>query len=489
MAKPDVIKLLDDAAKAIDDDWARGQLKEFSTYLTLTSDDLANAMEQGFNAAMENRKSGNTATISKADFKAEALRQIPIVYNEYSNKKSDGVVPIRRGYNGKFLRVNMATEDKDFFGFIKELGVEFVNSRLEAESSTPLRGGKHEYNRRKRLSTKNPKKLTQRQEEEGRNWFESSSEIGKFKSGANIAHRGGSTVGSARGVAVMNYLKGGELKSFFGTGEWKSIFERFPDLELKYEVVEPIAYDKKGKVTKGKLGIKTNQQVIIDYVPTKANQSGTEIYDWGKPNGIKDTLQKSLIEWANRVDWKKKKSSNSIEEDAREIARLVALGAILKGKRRTNAKRKGVSRPKKSISHSGTGTPPGTPRSSGKKARPLKAQRGSSAGNQQGASLYTVMAMISEKLPQTVRKNMGAPRLENQTGTFANSVKMTDVIQTPQGYPSFGYTYAKEPYQVFETGSSGNWANPERDPRRLIDASIREIAAGFALGRFYTRRN
>ena len=118
MAKPDVIKLLDDAAKAIDDDWARGQLKEFSTYLTLTSDDLANAMEQGFNAAMENRKSGNTATISKADFKAEALRQIPIVYNEYSNKKSGGVVPIRRGYNGKFLRVNMPTEDKDFFGFI-----------------------------------------------------------------------------------------------------------------------------------------------------------------------------------------------------------------------------------------------------------------------------------------------------------------------------------------------------------------------------------
>ena len=68
MSKSDVNKLLDAASAAINDDWARGQLKEFSTYLTLTSDDLANAMEQGFNAAMENRKSGNTATISKADF-------------------------------------------------------------------------------------------------------------------------------------------------------------------------------------------------------------------------------------------------------------------------------------------------------------------------------------------------------------------------------------------------------------------------------------
>jgi len=28
----------------------------------------------------------------------------------------------------------------------------------------------------------------------------------------------------------------------------------------------------------------------------------------------------------------------------------------------------------------------------------------------------------------------------------------------------------------------------ERDPRRLIDKSIREIAAQFAIGRFYTRR-
>ena len=32
------------------------------------------------------------------------------------------------------------------------------------------------------------------------------------------------------------------------------------------------------------------------------------------------------------------------------------------------------------------------------------------------------------------------------------------------------------------------WASPQRDPRRLIDQSIREVAAGLALGRFYTRR-
>jgi hypothetical protein len=32
------------------------------------------------------------------------------------------------------------------------------------------------------------------------------------------------------------------------------------------------------------------------------------------------------------------------------------------------------------------------------------------------------------------------------------------------------------------------WATPERDPRNVIDRSIREIAAEMAIGRFFTRR-
>ena len=98
------------------------------------------------------------------------------------------------------------------------------------------------------------------------------------------------------------------------------------------------------------------------------------------------------------------------------------------------------------------------------------------------------MALINDKLPETVKGNMGAPRLENQTGTFADSVRITDVAQTPQGMPSFGYTYDKRPYSVFEASSGSRFASVARDPRRLIDSSIREIAAGYALGRFYTRR-
>jgi len=104
------------------------------------------------------------------------------------------------------------------------------------------------------------------------------------------------------------------------------------------------------------------------------------------------------------------------------------------------------------------------------------------------SSMLQMIAMINKELPETVRKNMGAPALVNRTGRFADSARVTDVIQTPRGYPSIGYTYQRNPYQVFEEGSTGSWSNGQRDPRKLIDASIREIAARMAIGRFYTRR-
>ena len=94
--------------------------------------------------------------------------------------------------------------------------------------------------------------------------------------------------------------------------------------------------------------------------------------------------------------------------------------------------------------------------------------------------------MLNQKLPDTIVKNMGSPALENQSGRFASSVKITDISKTPQGYPSIGYRYMKSPYQTFEPGF--RQGSTERDPRKLINASIREIAAEFAIGRFYTRR-
>ena len=100
-----------------------------------------------------------------------------------------------------------------------------------------------------------------------------------------------------------------------------------------------------------------------------------------------------------------------------------------------------------------------------------------------------LMANLNKRLPQVVAKNMVAPALEYQTGRFAESVEVTDVMTTKTGAPSVGYTYDRENYGQFEASSgSQSFASTERDPRRLIDKSIREIAAKTVVGRFFTRR-
>jgi len=59
---------------------------------------------------------------------------------------------------------------------------------------------------------------------------------------------------------------------------------------------------------------------------------------------------------------------------------------------------------------------------------------------------------------------------------------------TPKGFPSIGYTYERNPYGVYESSSGTRFSSAERDPRRLIDASIREIAAQYMQTRIFTRR-
>ena len=100
-----------------------------------------------------------------------------------------------------------------------------------------------------------------------------------------------------------------------------------------------------------------------------------------------------------------------------------------------------------------------------------------------------MVAMLNKNLPEAVRRNMRPPSLVNRTGRFSESVKVLEYTETAKGFPSIGYTYDKEPYQVFEMGAGDSrWATPDRDPRMIIDRSIREVAQQMALGRFYTRR-
>jgi len=71
---------------------------------------------------------------------------------------------------------------------------------------------------------------------------------------------------------------------------------------------------------------------------------------------------------------------------------------------------------------------------------------------------------------------MTRPALQNQTGRFAESVKVERLSQSREGMLSAFYSYMKSPYQTFEPGF--NQGSKARDPKALIGKSIREIAAG-----------
>ena len=304
-----------------------------------------------------------------------------------------------------------------------------------------------------------------------------------MKRGTEKIHTGKTTVGMARLAMMKQWLdKSKFYKGFTSSKEWKSIENKFGKVDLFFTTTGTANLKKATSSINFELveGVTVGMRLG----DTKDNYSASELRDFAQ---IAPVLQKKLLKWAEKQAWYKKKGSNTLLQDATLAIRASALYQMTKGKARLVGKLpKPGERPKRSITETKKGKTPSI-KTKGKYVTPARAAR-SNAGNQAQASLYTVMALINDKLPETVKKNMGEPRLENQTGRFASSVRLTDVIQTPQGFPSFGYTYRKDPYGVYERSSGTSRANPDRDPRNLIDASIREIAAGYALGRFYTRR-
>lgn len=185
--------------------------------------------------------------------------------------------------------------------------------------------------------------------------------------------------------------------------------------------------------------------------------------------GRMDSFAKFIGDNANLLEIK---GSPSIKEDLTG-AFLDTIDPKKKPKKRRSSTRKQVQT-------KGTRVKTKKPRGAKHRAPKTRAQKGVSS------EPLALIGIINQSLPRVVESNMGDPRLNSKSGRFAASVRATDMVMTPQGFPSIGYTYQKNPYQTFEMGYKQG--SPDRDPRALIDGSIREIAAQFALGRIYTRR-
>lgn len=94
-------------------------------------------------------------------------------------------------------------------------------------------------------------------------------------------------------------------------------------------------------------------------------------------------------------------------------------------------------------------------------------------------SPVSIKSLLNKDLATQIQKNMGkgAARsvLNYRTGRFANSAEVSNVL-IRDGYVEAFYTYMRNPYATFEP--SGQQGFPtSRDPRKLIEKSIRQIAS------------
>jgi len=117
-----------------------------------------------------------------------------------------------------------------------------------------------------------------------------------------------------------------------------------------------------------------------------------------------------------------------------------------------------------------------------------KSRRRDREGGEQQRQLNQLRTKINARLPAQVRRNMGRPTLENQTGRFSNSVHLLGLKQ--RGNQIAGdYTYLLSPYETFENTGVYRWPN-DYNPNPLIKQSIRELAGEIAEEKFsfYLRR-
>lgn len=107
------------------------------------------------------------------------------------------------------------------------------------------------------------------------------------------------------------------------------------------------------------------------------------------------------------------------------------------------------------------------------KLKPLRSAKG------QFASLIGLQALMNAQLHDAIQSNMGTGLsteiLNYQTGRFARSAQVTQLVRTREDQIEAIYTYQRSPYDVFRPG--GRLWKPGRDPVGIIGGAVRDVAA------------
>ena len=180
---------------------------------------------------------------------------------------------------------------------------------------------------------------------------------------------------------------------------------------------------------------------------------------------IKELLN---VKWWNKPNMRLKVNKALAKSGGKEKEMAQAIeSAIIAG----SGKIRGIKKPK------GKGS---------KRTKVKNDSRITAASSKQRQSPTALKNLINSVLPQMIAMKMQPPALRYRTGRFANSARVTQVMQGPRGGLSADYTYMRDPYETFEPGNK--MGSVQRDPRRIIGQTIREIVAQAMQSKFIKTR-
>lgn len=448
----------------------RTTLNKFATIVTMTDESLGQGFKEGYALMVAADKTKTDwPTPEESDWKTWGGVAVNVIYaHVIAPRTKVSLANVDIPYIKSQKIVYKGSRDfKGVYDKAKNSGIQSLNAWIRSQGGRSLRGLGEQRVSEKAAGISRDKDL-----------YAGQTEVGLFKSALHRSHKGTTTVGAAQMAGAMRFIgRTKNMQGFIGSAAAKDLNEVFNDINIIYKTTGT----KKGGVF---ISLNEDQQVGIELGPKSRNKVGSEATDWVR---LKPRLEESVYKFVMNRDQVDRAGSKSIRDHAEEAAEYNIVKTLTARKNVTtkkNPKPKGRKPSNVTVKKNKKGVAPKGSKRKGKAIVSKKKTQVSTATN-----ILSLAALINSKLPETVRKNMKAPGLVNRTGRFANSTKIVNALYTKQGYPSFGYTYQKDPYQVFEPASGGAaWSSQARDPKRLIDRSIREIAATILQGRFFTRR-
>ena len=159
------------------------------------------------------------------------------------------------------------------------------------------------------------------------------------------------------------------------------------------------------------------------------NKVGAEPYDW---KNLKKPFEESVRAYLEKIPLAERSGSKSIRENAEDQSEYIVIDTLIdniRGATLTKGDKRISERKASSAENDRTGKKAKVKKSR-KKAKTRRHKAIQSKSNH--ADLTTLLGLLNARLPETVAKNMGDPRLNYRTGRFADSTRGVEVTKTPQ---------------------------------------------------------